>query len=203
MDQSEDQAGRARKVITGIPGKTGIVYTLDRRTGEFLWARPTVMQNVVSKIDGATGKVTVNPEDDLHREGQTKLICPGSNGGKNWPAGAYSPTTNAMYMPAAEHVHERHDDGGYARSVEGLRTRHAGRDRAGREQRRQRVGDLGRDRQDPVEARAARGRAVAGRDRRRAGLRRRRERTLPRVRRSQRQGAVGSESPARRSADSR
>ena len=34
--------GERRKVITGIPGKTGIVYTLDRQTGEFLWARPTV-----------------------------------------------------------------------------------------------------------------------------------------------------------------
>ena len=33
-------------MITGIPGKTGIVYTLDRQTGEFLWARPTVLQNV-------------------------------------------------------------------------------------------------------------------------------------------------------------
>jgi alcohol dehydrogenase (cytochrome c) len=42
-------------VITGIPGKTGIVYTLDRKTGEFLWATPTVFQNVISKIDGATG----------------------------------------------------------------------------------------------------------------------------------------------------
>ena len=47
---------------------------------------------------------------------------------------------------AAEHVHERHDDGGHARSVEGLRPRHAGRARAGRRQRRHRVGDLGRDR---------------------------------------------------------
>ncbi len=34
--------GETRKVLTGIPGKTGIVYTLDRETGEFLWARPTV-----------------------------------------------------------------------------------------------------------------------------------------------------------------
>jgi PQQ-dependent dehydrogenase (methanol/ethanol family) len=91
--------GERRKVITGIPGKTGIVYTLDRRTGEFLWGRPTVMQNVVQSIDGATGKVTVNPETIFTAKDQTKLICPGSNGGKNWPAGAYSPTTNAMYMP--------------------------------------------------------------------------------------------------------
>jgi len=91
--------GERRKVITGIPGKTGIVYTLDRRTGEFLWARPTVMQNVVSTIDGATGKVTVNPEVIFTAKGQTKLVCPGSNGGKNWPAGAYNPTTNTMYYP--------------------------------------------------------------------------------------------------------
>ena len=41
--------GERRKVVTGIPGKTGIIYTLDRQTGEFLWARPTVKQNVVSR----------------------------------------------------------------------------------------------------------------------------------------------------------
>jgi alcohol dehydrogenase (cytochrome c) len=91
--------GERRKVITGIPGKTGVVYTLDRQTGEFLWARPTVVQNVISGIDGASGKVTVNPDALFTAKGQTKLICPGSSGGKNWPAGAYSPTTNAMYMP--------------------------------------------------------------------------------------------------------
>ena len=58
----------AAKCITGIPGKTGVVYTLDRQTGEFLWARPTVYQNVISKIDGATGEVTVNDEVDLYGE---------------------------------------------------------------------------------------------------------------------------------------
>ena len=56
------QAGEVRKVMTGIPGKTGIVYTLDRETGEFLWATGTVAQNVVSHIDGATGVVTENAE---------------------------------------------------------------------------------------------------------------------------------------------
>ena len=91
--------GERRKVITGVPGKTGIVYTLDRETGEFLWARPTVMQNVVSSIDGATGKVTVNPEMLFTHAGHELTVCPGTNGGKNWPAGAYSPRTNAMYVP--------------------------------------------------------------------------------------------------------
>lgn len=91
--------GERRKVITGIPGKTGIVYTLDRKTGEFLWARPTVFQNVVTKIDGATGAVTDNSEVTFSHLNESHLVCPGSNGGKNWPAGAYSPLTNTMYMP--------------------------------------------------------------------------------------------------------
>jgi alcohol dehydrogenase (cytochrome c) len=93
------RSGERRKVITGIPGKTGIVYTLDRETGEFLWARPTVAQNVVDRIDGATGAVTVNPDMLFTAKDQTRLVCPGTNGGKNWPAGAYSPRTNAMYYP--------------------------------------------------------------------------------------------------------
>jgi alcohol dehydrogenase (cytochrome c) len=91
--------GERRKVITGIPGKTGLVYTLDRTTGEFLWARPTVMQNVISRIDGATGEVYVNPEKLFSKIDEEKLICPSSNGGKNWPAGAYNPRTNVMFMP--------------------------------------------------------------------------------------------------------
>ena len=91
--------GEERKVITGIPGKTGIVYTIDRRTGEFLWARPTVMQNVITRIDGATGKAQVNPETLFTGVDQERFICPSANGGKNWPAGTYSPQTNVMFYP--------------------------------------------------------------------------------------------------------
>jgi alcohol dehydrogenase (cytochrome c) len=93
------KAGERRKVITGIPGKTGVVYTLDRKTGEFLWARPTVQQNVIRGIDGNTGAVTVNEEALFTRINQSVVVCPGSTGGKNWPAGAYSPLTNTMYFP--------------------------------------------------------------------------------------------------------
>ena len=91
--------GEVRRVLTGIPGKTGVVYTLDRETGEFLWARPTVTQNVISAIDGATGEVTENAELIFTAEGQEVLTCPTWFGGKDWEAGAYSPRTNRMYMP--------------------------------------------------------------------------------------------------------
>ncbi len=93
------KAGEKRKVVTGIPGKTGIVYTLDRKTGEFLWARTTIEQNVVRDIDPTTGKTTVNPDTLFTAAGQERLVCPGSSGGKNWPAGAYSPLNDTMYFP--------------------------------------------------------------------------------------------------------
>ena len=93
------RTGEVRKVMTGIPGKTGLVYTLDRETGEFLWATPTVAQNVISHIDGSTGAVTENTEVIFTTEGQTVLACPNMHGGKDWEAGAYSPLTNTLYMP--------------------------------------------------------------------------------------------------------
>ncbi len=93
------QPGDVRQVVTGIPGKTGVVYTLDRATGEFLWATPTITQNVIADIDGATGAVTESAELVFTSRGQQVLACPTYNGGKDWEAGAYSPLTNLMYFP--------------------------------------------------------------------------------------------------------
>ncbi len=74
-----------------------MTYTLDRETGKFLWARPTVHQNVVASIDGKTGEATVNPAALFSAMGDKAEICPALTGGKNWQAGAYSPLTNMMY----------------------------------------------------------------------------------------------------------
>ena len=91
--------GETRRVVTGIPGKTGIVYTLDRATGEFLWARPTVEQNVLLDIDGLSGQAIVNPETTFVEVGQERFVCPTPTGGKNWPSGTLNPRTNVMYFP--------------------------------------------------------------------------------------------------------
>jgi len=93
------RSGETRRVVTGIPGKTGIVYTLDLAIGEFLWATPTVTQNVISDIDGATGAVTENAEVVFTGPGQQVLTCPHASGGKDWEAGAYSPQSNTMFFP--------------------------------------------------------------------------------------------------------
>lgn len=89
--------GERRRVVTGIPGKTGIVYTLDRETGEFLWARETLHQNVVTGI-GPDGRVQIN-EDLVVGPFEEVLVCPSLGGGKNWAAGSYSPRTGLMYQP--------------------------------------------------------------------------------------------------------
>ena len=92
--------GERRTVMTGIPGKTGIVWTIDRANGEFLWARETVYQNVIASIDPDTGAVAVNEEvipkavDDEYG-----VVCPAASGGKDWPTAAYSPLTEAIYAP--------------------------------------------------------------------------------------------------------
>lgn len=93
------EPGRTYRTLSGVPGKTGVIYTLDRETGRFLWARPTLAQNLVQSIDGATGRVTVNPATIPTAYGVPITICPAPTGGANYPAPAYSPLTQTMYFP--------------------------------------------------------------------------------------------------------
>ena len=89
-----------RKTLTGVPCKTGIAWSFDAATGEFLWARPTNEQNLVATID-AKGLVTVNEDVVLKELGKTYHVCPTYNGGRDWPYGAYSPRSNVMYVQLA------------------------------------------------------------------------------------------------------
>ncbi len=94
------ERGERRRVMTGFPGKTAILWTLDRETGEFLWARETVFQNVITHIDPDTGTVTVNEEViPKARDEEYGVVCPAASGGKDWPTAAYSPLTEAVYAP--------------------------------------------------------------------------------------------------------
>ena len=48
--------GGRRRIVTGIPGKTGIVWALDAATGAFLWAQPTNQQKLSQALLSAFGK---------------------------------------------------------------------------------------------------------------------------------------------------
>ncbi len=87
-----------RKTLTGVPCKTGIAWSFDAATGEFLWAKPTTEQNIVARID-PKGFVTVNEDAVLKEIGKTYHVCPTYYGGRDWPQGAYIPRSNVMYIP--------------------------------------------------------------------------------------------------------
>lgn len=93
------RSGERRKVVSGIPGKPGIVWTLDAMTGEFLWARTTNYQNVIVGVDIENRKGIANADVKPSLINEPVLVCPHLTGGKNWQAVAYSPLTNALYAP--------------------------------------------------------------------------------------------------------
>lgn len=93
------EPGDSRKVITGIPGKTGIIWTLDAATGDFLWAKETNYQNVLVGVDHEERTGIPNPDLQYPEIGEEVFVCPHLLGGLNWQSVAYSPGTNALYTP--------------------------------------------------------------------------------------------------------
>ena len=98
MAVNPDARRGPRKTLTGVPCKTGIAWSFDAATGEFLWAKQTNEQNLVEKIDNK-GLVTVNENVVLKEVGKTYHMCPTFTGGRDWPSGAYNPKANVMFMP--------------------------------------------------------------------------------------------------------
>ncbi|WP_197410809.1 pyrroloquinoline quinone-dependent dehydrogenase [Devosia epidermidihirudinis] len=92
--------GKDRQLLV-TAGKLGIVEVIDRNNGDWVWGVETVPQNVVSAIDPVTGEKTINP-DAIPRIGETTVNCPADPGGRGWPATAYSPRTQNLYLPLAE-----------------------------------------------------------------------------------------------------
>jgi alcohol dehydrogenase (cytochrome c) len=78
-------------------GKLGILWELDRTTGEFIHATDLGYQNIL-KVDPQTGKVTYLP-GKIPQIGVEVDFCPSTSGFKSWRAMAFSPQTNAMYIP--------------------------------------------------------------------------------------------------------
>jgi alcohol dehydrogenase (cytochrome c) len=92
------RSGETRKVLAGVPCKTGTFWSLDARTGEFIYARNTVVQNMIAKVD-TRGNVTLNNETILKEVGKAYEVCPTFLGGKDWPPASYFPPLNAIIVP--------------------------------------------------------------------------------------------------------
>lgn len=90
-------SGDDRRVLTGVPCKTGVMWQFDAETGEFLWARDTVYENMIESIDDQ-GIVTVNEDVVLDEIGVPVDHCPGYLGGRDWPPSAFNPNTGIYYI---------------------------------------------------------------------------------------------------------
>ena len=78
-------------------GKLGILWQLNRESGEVIRATDIGYQNIVD-VDPVTGNVRYR-DGMLPRIGQELDMCPSTSGFKSWRAMAYSPLSSAMYIP--------------------------------------------------------------------------------------------------------
>jgi len=92
--------GVVRPVIM-TSGKQATYDVLDAETGKYLYSKDLGLQNIISSIDPATGKKTVN-KDTLPGDGKTVFVCPHVDGAKSWLPGSYNPNTRIMYVPLVE-----------------------------------------------------------------------------------------------------
>ena len=78
-------------------GKLGILWQLDRTTGQFIHATDLGYQTIV-QVNPQNGKVTYLP-GKIPQIGVEVDMCPSTAGFKSWRAMAFSPQTNAFYIP--------------------------------------------------------------------------------------------------------
>ena len=88
--------GRARKVML-FANKNGLIYVLDRATGEFLRGTPFVDVDWMSGFDRSGRPLLVNTN--------STRVSPTS--GTSWYPASYSPSTRLLYIPAWNRSRER------------------------------------------------------------------------------------------------
>lgn len=80
-------------------GKDGILWVLERETGEYVNLKETLPQTIYSEVDAVNGRVTYRDDIINAGVGDTIRACPGIYGGHNWQASAYSPDNQALIIP--------------------------------------------------------------------------------------------------------
>ena len=90
-----------RKLVFSI-GKHGILWKVDRETGEYLDHTETVFQNVFDSFDPDTGRPQYRVDIVEHETGQWLQGCPSTEGGHNWQAMSYHPGTERLIIPLSQ-----------------------------------------------------------------------------------------------------
>lgn len=93
-----DWQGTPRKVLVH-PERNGLVYVIDRQTGEVLSAEPFHALTGHHGVDLATGRLKYAPDKHPTPGRVVRDVCPMAPGAKDWNPSAFSPQTGLLYLP--------------------------------------------------------------------------------------------------------
>ena len=79
-------------------GKDGILWKLNRATGEYLDLLDTMGQTIFS-VDRETGRLTYREDIATANIGDTYTACPGIYGGHNWQSATYDDARHLLFLP--------------------------------------------------------------------------------------------------------
>jgi lanthanide-dependent methanol dehydrogenase len=90
--------GKMRKVLIHMD-RNGLLYVLDRMTGQVLSADPYGPVNSSRGVDLKTGRLIRNDDKGTKFGIETRDICPTASGAKDWNPSSFSPQTGLLYIP--------------------------------------------------------------------------------------------------------
>lgn len=90
--------GKPRKALVH-PDRNGLVYLLDRTTGEVLSANFYHPVNTHQGVDLKTGRIKINAEKYPHENKVIRDVCPTAPGAKDWSPSSFSRQTGLLYIP--------------------------------------------------------------------------------------------------------
>jgi PQQ-dependent dehydrogenase (methanol/ethanol family) len=83
-------------------GKAGVLWKIDRRTGQYIAHKEMVYQNVWERIDPKTGVPSYRPDILEMQMNKPIFICPSTAGGKNWQAMTYYQPGGLIIAPLSQ-----------------------------------------------------------------------------------------------------
>jgi alcohol dehydrogenase (cytochrome c) len=91
--------GKPTKTVVTM-GKLGIADVLEAATGKYLFSLDVGLQNIVERIDPASGAKTYGAR--AMPEGDPKIVCPLVGGVRNWIPTSYDAKAGVLYAPLTE-----------------------------------------------------------------------------------------------------
>ncbi|HKX77489.1 MAG TPA: PQQ-binding-like beta-propeller repeat protein [Novosphingobium sp.] len=95
-----DPRGGGGPIVMSM-GKLGILEAIDLKTGKYLWSYDYGLQDIITRIDAATGAKTID-SDKIPGRARATSACPYAAGFRNWPATSYDPRIGVLFLPALD-----------------------------------------------------------------------------------------------------